>query len=494
MLLQSIDWIRSVMLARLRGSRDLVGLDLSQRQPIWRIINAVARECHKLAVDFVAWSVNVIPTTATGLWLRRWAAAYGVTPIVATTWEGYVTLYADTGLTPAFAAGRELSFSGDSTTYQTTIPVAAGDWSGPGGSVTVAAESITTGTVANKDSGTALTVVTPPAGVLADALMGSTTTAALDNETEPLLQVRLGNRLAGMPNGENVAQYRQWALEAIASNYGGHSNEAVDAAVYPRWDDVAGARGTVTVVLFGPALPLADERIVSASCVTDVAAYIEQKTKKPIGSDLTVEATVPAYHAFGYEVEVRPKPGYEPDWYSPAPAATVVSTTPASRRVDLDTDMTPYIDVGDRIAFFCGVQDTTEQEIVQEVGAPGGGGALGYVILREWPEAGDPQNATDVLPGGPLWQPAHDAIVAVHEALGPASSSTVGIDRWPIEEFERPSALNFSTLHRVLDNLTGVESCAWTQPTADIARVEPQADPITITCLVPSVTITFPGP
>lgn len=491
MLLQTVEWIRSVMLARLRGSPDLVQLDVSPRQPIWRLINATALECRKLAVDFVSWSVNCIPTSSVGIWLRRWASAFGVEPLEESKWEGLATLYADTGLTPAFAAGVQMT-AGDGTSYQTTEAVAAGDWSAPGGSVTLAAESVTLGTVANKDSGTALTLSAPPAGVLTDALLGATTTEAVDDETDPSIQRRLANRLSGMPGGGNPAQFRQWALEAIASNYGGHSAEAVDAAVYPRWDDVMGARGTVTVVLFGPIEPMLSLRAVSADCLTDVAEYIE--ARRPIGADVTVETITPLTFGAGMEVEVRPRPGYKPDWYGPLVAATVVSTVPASRRVNLDTDMTPYIEPGDRVVFMCAPgTPMTEQEVVRSI-TSSGGGATSYIILQEWPERGDPINGTDLMQGGPLYEPVMDAVTAVFEALGTASSSTAGFDRWPIEEYERPSTLYLSDLYHAVDSVSGVSSSLWSAPAADVARVEPQADPITMTVIDPNLIVTWPAP
>lgn len=481
MLLQTVEWIRSVMLARLRGSPDLRGLDTSRRLPIWRLINATAYECRKLAVDLVSWSVNCIPTTATGVWLRRWATAWGVAPIEASRWIGLVTLYADAGLAPPIASGLEL-VAGDSVRYRTTNAVAAGHWSGPGGSVTVAAESITLGSTANKDSGTALTVVSPPAGVLSDALLGSTTTTAVDDESEDSIRRRLRNRLSGNPGGGNAAQYRQWALEAIATNHQGHAAEAIDAAVYPRWDDVMGDRGTLTVALFGPVLPITDRREVSADCCAAVADYIA--SRKASGADVTVESVDGQLYAFGLEVTVRPKPGYEADWVSPLVMLNVDSTVPAALRVNLDADPQPYIRAGDRVVFYCGATGATEQETVVSVGA-------NYVILDEWPEYGDPVVASDVYPGGVLWQPVYDAVLALHDALGPGSSDTAGIERWPIEGFERPSTVNLSDLYAAVDNVPGVGSSVWTAPAADVTCHQAQAAVIKMRCAAPTLTIAF---
>ena len=481
MLLQSLEWIRSTMLARLRGSPGLKNLDTSHKQPLWRLIDATARECRKLAVDFTAWSVNCIPTGSVGIWLRRWAAAFGVAPIEESKWTGLVTLYADTGLAPAVSAGLEL-VAGDGTTYHTKFPVAAGHWSALGGTVNVPAESVTIGTAANKDSGTRLTVATPPAGVLADALLGATTTAARDSERDPSVQRRLGNRLSGNPGGGNAAQYRQWALEAIATNHKGHSAEAIDAAVYPRWDDVMGARGTVTVALFGPVLPITDRREVSAACCADVAAYINER--KPMGANVTVESVDGQLYAFGLEVTVRPSPGYEADWTSPGVMLAVLSTVPAALRVNLDADPRPHITAGNRAVFYCGATGATEQEVVREVGA-------NYLILDEWPEYGDPAVASDVYPGGPLWQPVYDAVLGLHDALGPASSSTASIDRWPIEEYERPSTVHLSDLYTATDSVPGVASSVWTAPVADVTCHVAQADVIQMRCAAPTLTITF---
>lgn len=485
LLMQSVEWIRSVALARLRGSPGLNQLDTSEHSPIWRIINAVAWEARKIVVDFVSLSVNIIPTESIGLWLRRHAAAYGITALEASEWEGTITLEADGAATPAFAAGLELIFSGDSTRYQTTEAVIAGDWAG--GFTTVGAESITTGTVANKDTGTALTVVAPPAGLLATATLASTVKSATDAETDSLLQTRLRNRLSGMPGAGNCAEYRQWVLEAIASNYGGHSNEAEDCAVYPRWDDGGGTLGTVTVALFGPqeVVPVLN-RVVSADCIADIQEYID--ARKPIGSTVTVESIVGVTLGAGMEVEVRPRQGYEPDWYGPLIPIAVVSTVAGSMRVNLDADPRPYISIGDRVVFYCNIlAPVTEQEFVREVGAD-------YVILREWPEGGDPAAGSDIMEGGPLWQPVMNAIREVFDGLGPATSSTAGKERWPVEEYERPSTIFLSDLYHAVDSVEGVASSDWSAPAADQARTEPAADPITMWVIDPNLLITWPAP
>lgn len=477
MLLQTVDWIREVALARLRGSPSLTKLDTSPHKPIWRLVNAFAYECRKLAVDFSSFAVNIIPTEAVGVWLRRHAAAYGLTALDATTWEGPATLQADGALTPAFAAGLELVFSGDGTRYQTTAAVAASDWSG--GYVTVTAESVTTGTVANKASGTAVTVVSPPAGLLSTATLGTATTEATDNETDPALQQRLGNRLAGMPAAGNCAEYRQWALEAIAANYGGSSNEAVDVCVYPRWDDAGGTHGTVTVAVFGSASPPRASRSVSAACRTDIAAYIA--TQRPIGATVTVEDPAPV-GSVSPAVQVRCQPGYGRDWYT-APAITVASNVPASRRVNVSADPRLLIYPGMRVLLTSHTGTLIEQRVVVSTGA-------NYLILDEWTTY-DPDVGSDVNPGGPLWQSIYDAILEVFEELGTSDSDDSTRPRYPDSASERPSALRLGNLYAAVENITGVASCVWVSPAADQTNDETPGDPTEIITPQPLIDIDF---
>ncbi len=484
LLLQSAEWIRDTALARLRGSRDLVNLATEEGTPIWRLVNAFAQEVRKVVVDFVAYSnTSIIPTKSAGIWLQRWMTAFGLTPIEETKWVGLVGLQASGAATPAFAAGLQLTFAGDSTIYQTTDAVLAGDWAG--GACSKAAESVTLGTVANKANGTALVVTAPPAGLLATATLGATTTEATDAETEVAQQVRLGNRLSGFPASGNCAHYRQWVLEAISTNYGGHSNEAEDCAVYPRWDDAGAVHGTVTIALFGPQGYPASDREVSAACIADVQAYVD--AQRPPGAVVTVESIVGTPHGLGLEVEVRPKPGYEPDWYGPVVDFNVTGSVVGTRRVNLDADPTTYIFPGDRVILYCGADSAAEQEWVESVGA-------NYIILREWPENGTPVIGTDVLEGGPLWQPVYDAIMELHDGLGPMTSTTASKQRWPIEEVERPSTVFLSELYYCVNAIEGVDSSDWNAPAADVTMTGAAAAAITMRVAHPAIFIAWPAP
>lgn len=82
LLMQTVEWIRSVALSRLRGSPALRNLDTAPGTPVERLVYTVAAEARKQVVNLVSFgNKSIIPTEATGDMLRRQCRAYGVEPI-----------------------------------------------------------------------------------------------------------------------------------------------------------------------------------------------------------------------------------------------------------------------------------------------------------------------------------------------------------------------------------------------------------------------------
>lgn len=380
----------------------------------------------------------------------------------ATKWSGKLKLHATSG-TPSVPAGQTGTHASGAS-YKTLYDIDALDW--VGGYVTVAAESITTGTAANQANGVAITLSSPPAGVSSSAelIVDGDTVLAENKESNDALRRRVLNATQNRPAAGNWSHYKEWA-EAV---------EGVDEAfVYPRFFGIT----TVLVVPVGPARA----RLVSDDVVDEVVGAIA--AARPGGSIPTVKKITE--QAVMIEVAVTPKAGYEPDWTGAlvtdagCTATSIVCTTdPASDGVA----------AGKRIVLPVTISGkrTTQQRTVSEVNS----GTKTITVSTAFGAA--PAASEDVTPGGPAWQPVYDAAAALFDTLGPARSTDPEVPRWPSGLGDRPSRLFVSDVYHAVDAATGVAGCAVTQPAANQdPTVDPHDTTIPQLVLNPEVLITW---
>ncbi|WP_233869206.1 baseplate J/gp47 family protein [Paraburkholderia adhaesiva] len=208
------------------------------------------------------------PWSATGWWLQRWAAWWGVTRKAAVAATGYVvfTGQADS----AIALGTVLQYSGVeyTTTASASIPAT--------GQIAVPVVAGVTGTTGIVAAGAQLTLTTPVTGVDSQATVDADGIAnGSDTETDDDLRARLMRRVQKRPQGGDADDYVDWALEV--------------AGVTRAWCvPVGNGMGTVVVYFMRDDDP---DPIPNAAAVAAVYAYIE--SVRPVTAELWVVAPRP---------------------------------------------------------------------------------------------------------------------------------------------------------------------------------------------------------
>lgn len=198
------------------------------------------------------WMVRqIFPDTAETEQLDRHAQLHGITRKAAVAATGSITFSGTPG--SAIGVGVEAK-TADGLAFVTTASGSVGG----GGTVSLDAQATLPGAAGNVASGTALTLTSPPAGVVSAASVDSMTGGA-ETEADADLLARLLDVLRNPPAGGNAYDYRRWALEVAGVE---------SAFVYPLRRGI----GTVDVVVVaaGTALP-------STQLVDDVQAYLDDR-------------------------------------------------------------------------------------------------------------------------------------------------------------------------------------------------------------------------
>ena len=148
---------------------------------------------------------QTLPDTATEA-LPRHAAIWGIAPKAATLAIGPVHVTGTDGAD--VPAGTELQRL-DGTIYQTIA-----DTELVGGARDIAVTAVVAGTVGNATAGTALSFISPVAGVNSAAVVASGgLTGGNDAETNEQLRARLLQLIRKRPQGGSAADFETWTLE-----------------------------------------------------------------------------------------------------------------------------------------------------------------------------------------------------------------------------------------------------------------------------------------
>lgn len=196
--------------------------------------------------------------------LLRFADWYGLTRKPASAATGTATLSGTAGT--VIAAGTELR-SASGVAFATSSAASVGS----GGAVVVDVHASAAGATGNLAAGSALTVSSPPAGVLAAAVAGAITGGA-DIETVDALRVRVLAIRRNPPAGGARHDYLRWALEVAGV-----------AAVYVH--PLRRGDGTVDVSI------MAVGGLPSVELVATVQDYIN--AVRPVTADCVVLAPTP---------------------------------------------------------------------------------------------------------------------------------------------------------------------------------------------------------
>lgn len=185
----------------------LPGADARLRRSNLNVLSRVhASGVHSLYgyLDYIA--RQVFPDTAEAENLGRWSTIWGIQRRAAAFAVGQATLTGTNGT--VIPAATRLKRA-DGVEYDTDAEVTVA-----GGTATVALTAIEAGQNGNASAATALTLVTPVAGLNAAATVSAGgVTSGADTETDASLRTRLLARIQQPPHGGANFDYVAWALE-----------------------------------------------------------------------------------------------------------------------------------------------------------------------------------------------------------------------------------------------------------------------------------------
>lgn len=202
---------------------------------------------------------NYFVDTAEGTYLTLKCAERGVNRKLATSATGYVIVKGVEGaeiIQGEVVASDLINFR---FTESKTIP--------SGGTVKVAVECVSEGTIGNVPTGSITSFPKTLAG-LYEVTNENPFTNGYDEETDEALRERYYTFVQTPSTSGNKHEYKNWALSVVGT--GG-------AKVIPRWN----GRNTVKVIIISANATGADEELIK-----NVSDYIEDV--RPIGADVTV--------------------------------------------------------------------------------------------------------------------------------------------------------------------------------------------------------------
>lgn len=229
------------------------------------------------ALDYQA--RQLMPDTADAEHLERWAGVWGVARKPAEKAAGEAALTGVNGsVVPAGTRLQREDGAEYLTTAEATIAL---------GVATAAIEAAAAGAAGDAEAGTALTFVSPVAGVSSAAVVtGGDLVGGVDAESDDSLRARLLARIREQPRGGAANDYVRWALEVAG---------VTRAWVFPERDGL-GTVG-VTFVMDGR-----EDIIPEAGDLTAVADHIAPL--RPVTAEVTVFAPTPV--ALDPEITLTP--------------------------------------------------------------------------------------------------------------------------------------------------------------------------------------------
>lgn len=234
-----------------------------------------------LLYGFLEWIADqVMPDTAEGPQLERWASIWGIYRKPADFAEGPVVF---TGANGVFIPTGTALQRSDGVTFKTTEDVTIAS-----GSATANVIADVSGVGGNTEAGIELELISPIAGVQATALVDTPEiTDGQDAETDESLLARLLLRIQNPPAGGTEADFKRWTLEVPG---------VTRAWVYPLNE----GPGTVGIAFVLDAQT--PTIFPDAPKIAEVQAYID--ARKPVTMDVTVFA--PGEFPVNFTMEIFP--------------------------------------------------------------------------------------------------------------------------------------------------------------------------------------------
>jgi uncharacterized phage protein gp47/JayE len=262
-------------------SSRITGVDgaVLRRSLIGILGRAEAGSVH-LLYGYLDWiAKQVMPDTAETEFLERWCAIWKVTRKPASFATGQVTF--TTAVGSVITAGAVVQRQ-DGLQYEVLTEVTSS-----GSTVAADVQALTAGAASNTAAGVIVSLLSPIAGVQANAVVASGgLTAGADVEEDDDLRARLIRRIQEPPQGGAAADYITWALEVPG---------VTRAWVYP----LLMGPGTVTVTFVADNN---DPIIPSPELVEDVEEHID--VKRPVTAHVFVVA--PTADALDMTIKISP--------------------------------------------------------------------------------------------------------------------------------------------------------------------------------------------
>jgi len=341
---------------------------------------------------------DLLPDGAAGARLDRLGKIYNVIrkPATAAEGEDILRLVGDAGST--FTSGAQLAHE-DGTLYQLTesgtIPA--------GGYADVSIGALDTGSGTRKQAGQVLTFLTAPAGIESAAeLQADLDQGGEDEESDGAYSVRILDKIRAPGMGGNAHDYVVWAMQVAG----------VDSAYcYPTRQGL----GTVDVAALHSGRGTA--RLLTSLQNAALQAYID--TVRPVS---VADFRVLTVSAEPVDVEVTLAPltsVYAYDWDDITPPV-VSSYTPASRVLKFTAARPLDMIVGDRLVYVSTAEPFGDgSELVVETLGPGAD-EVTLKALTSAQAAAPPVAGNKVYSGGPLVEPARQALLELMDTFGPA--------------------------------------------------------------------------
>lgn len=404
--------------------------DVSQNSFNWKWLRTFAAALAGGFANLNALVSDLFPNTAEGALLQEWATVKGLVPQGATGASAPTALLVYGTPTQVVEADQILTSSGGLRFQNTSSNVI-----GPGGSCLVDIEAIDVGTQTNLSSGEILTFTAPVAGINESAKLAVTLDNGTDVESDGGLQSRLALRFSSPPRGGAIADYVAWAtnVTGIASAY-----------CYP----VRRGWGTTHVAALHGGSGTA--RILGAPEIASLQSTID--SLRPVGMRgfLVIETTSEPENVL-YSMIPDGVPDHEFDWDDTTPP-TVSAWDPTTFTVTF-ASIPPSLQPGDRIAFSSGA--TGAERVINTLGSPGSNTCTLTVD-----ETGDVPTVSDTAyAGGPLVEPARQAILALINSLGSANPDANRYGTWE-------GSLDPGEIDSAARSVTGVLRGTVVQPSA----------------------------
>jgi uncharacterized phage protein gp47/JayE len=400
--IRTLDESHSILIALHKAM--LPDIDVSQMATDWLWLRTFAGGTTGNQAQTESVKTNLMPDTATGDLLQRWAKIRGVKPKTATPARkddafrafGVAATSVPDGSTLTHVSGLRFKTVGANAI-------------GAAGYVDCDLVAIDTGSATRLNAGETLTFDTPIANVEEEGeLQLDLDEDGDDAESDPSIQKRVGSRFSDPPLGGARSDYEIWVTEVTGW---------ASAYVYP----LRNGLGTVDVAPLHAGSGADGARV--APEVAELQSLIDTK-KRPV-SVKGFRVLLVTTSATNVEVTLLPDglPEHEFDWDDTVPP--VVSSWTAATRVLKFTGGTrpATMEAGDRLTI---AQGATARERVIEVLGP----AADEVTL-EADALGDVPAATNtVYAGGPLVEPARAAIQALFDSLGTANPDSKRYGAW----------------------------------------------------------------